>query len=25
MDTTSDNPIQSFTKLIHYLKNVEKI
>ena len=25
MDTTSDNPVQSFTKLIHYLKNVEKI
>jgi adenylylsulfate kinase-like enzyme len=25
MDTTSDNPTQSFTKLIHYLKEVEKL
>ena len=25
MDTTSDNPTQSFTKLIHYLKEVDKI
>ena len=25
MDTTSDNAIQSFTKLIHYLKNIEKV
>ena len=25
MDTTSDNPTQSFTKLIHYLKEVDKL
>jgi adenylylsulfate kinase-like enzyme len=25
MDTTSDNPIQSFTKLIHYLRENDKI
>lgn len=25
MDTTSDNPTQSFTKLIHYLKEIQKI
>jgi len=25
MDTSSDNPLQSFTKLIHYLKNIEKV
>ena len=25
MDTTSDNPIQSFTKLIHYLKENDKL
>ncbi len=25
VDTTSDNPVQSFTKLIHYLKEVQKI
>ena len=25
LDTTSENPIQSFTKLIHHLKEVEKI
>ena len=25
MDTTSDNPIQSFTKLIHFLKDTDKI
>ncbi len=25
MDTTSETPIQSFTKLIHHLKNIDKI
>lgn len=25
MDTTSDNPVQSFTKLIHHLKHIERI
>jgi len=25
LDTTSENPIQSFTKLIHHLKQIEKI
>jgi adenylylsulfate kinase-like enzyme len=25
MDTTSDNPTQSFTRLIYYLKEIEKI
>ena len=25
MDTTSNNPIQSFTKLIHYLRENDKI
>ena len=25
VDTTSDNPTQSFTKLIHYLKEVDKL
>lgn len=25
MDTTSDNPVQSFTKLVHYLREEEKI
>lgn len=25
IDTTSDNPVQSFTKLIHYLRESEKI
>jgi adenylylsulfate kinase-like enzyme len=25
MDTTSDNPTQSFTKLIHYLKEADKL
>jgi hypothetical protein len=25
MNTTSETPIQSFTKLIHHLKNIDKI
>ena len=25
MDTTSDNPVQSFTKLVHYLRENDKI
>ena len=25
MDTTSDNPIQSFTKLVHFLRETNKI
>jgi hypothetical protein len=25
MDTTSDNPVQSFTKLVHYLRENDAI
>lgn len=25
MDTTSDNPVQSFTKLVHFLRDTDKI